>query len=241
MAYKPEDQWNEPEDMARIVAISGLPPAYIQTERLEPVNYNQLWESQLQKINIDNWVQIIPGEQSPDPGYAIHLFIRPQMSFGTGHHATTRMMMQLMRDAVWSDTKVLDMGSGTGILGILAIRLGAAHLTGIDIEDWCTENAGENAIRNGVSTHCTWLTGTAEIIPAQPVFDRILANINRNILLADVGAYCAALKPGGYLFISGFHTSDLPVLEEAFHHQGLRRIQTLSESPWAAALFELNR
>jgi ribosomal protein L11 methyltransferase len=151
------------------------------------------------------------------------------MSFGTGHHATTRLMIHAMRDQVQPNASVLDFGTGTGVLAILAKKMGAGHVVGIDVEDWSVENAIENAQENKVNDI---VFVCADRITNSGPFDLVLANINRNILLEHLSALQTVLAPSGRLIMSGIIEEDLPVMDQALVQQGFQRVSYDQEKGW---------
>jgi ribosomal protein L11 methyltransferase len=153
------------------------------------------------------------------------------MSFGTAHHQTPSMMLSYLAELDMAGRQVLDMGCGTAVLAILAILRGAAYVEAIDIDEWAYNNALENAQRNGVDL--TVRIGDASLLGNQH-FDLIIANINRNILLADMAAYVSVLQPGGTLLLSGFYESDVPVLQQHAESLGLRLDQQKVRQSWTA-------
>jgi ribosomal protein L11 methyltransferase len=170
---------------------------------------------------------------APFPG--MEIVILPKMSFGTGHHQTTHLICQTMFELDFKGKTVLDMGAGTGVLAILAEKLGAQEIVAIEIEAWSAENILENVALNG-STKITAIHGGAEAIGAQP-FDIILANINKNVLLSQLALYAGALVPDGLLLLSGFFTTDAPDLIAAATALGLKHQQTLDRENWAVLQF----
>lgn len=171
----------------------------------------------------------------PEAEYAIR--IDPRMSFGTGHHQTTSQMISRLLEADLTGKEVLDMGCGTSILAILARMRGAHHCWGIDIDEWCVENSRENIALNHLDGIDVTL-GTAETLATMPQFDLIIANINRNILLQDMPAYVSVLRPGGQIFMSGFYTEDISILETRANELGLTLIDTRSRDNWACLAFQ---
>lgn len=236
-AFCAESAWQGEESLRTAETWLGLIPHSLKIKIHAPENYNAAWEAALKPVFVDDFVQILPVGTEALPGFSLTLRIQPQMSFGTGHHQTTRLMMRLMEKQNFTDRNILDMGSGTGILGILAARLHAAQVTGIDIEDWCTENAGENAALNQTEAVCSWITGDVNSIPENAVYDLILANINRNILIRDGAEYIRHLKPGGNLLISGFFAEDAPALKDFFTNAGMIFTESLQEDQWMALSF----
>lgn len=166
------------------------------------------------------------------------LQIIPRQAFGSGEHATTRLMLGLLSDLVpLADTIVIDAGCGTGILGIAALKLGAAHVFAYDIDEWSVRNAQDNYALNGCEAEIA--LGDASCLAAAPQADILLANINRNILLADLPAFAAHLKPAGHLLLSGFYEADIPVLTDAATSLGLTLIDTRSDDDWRALHFQI--
>lgn len=164
------------------------------------------------------------------------LQIIPRQAFGSGEHATTRLMLGLLSDlAPLADTTVIDAGCGTGILGIAALKLGAAHVFAYDIDEWSVRNAQDNYALNGCEAEIA--LGDASCLAAAPQADILLANINRNILLADLPAFVSRLKPAGHLLLSGFYDADIPVLTDAATSLGLTLIDTLADDDWRALHF----
>ena len=176
-------------------------------------NWNALWESSFEPVVVEDFVAIRADFHKVVKGVQYEIVITPKMSFGTGHHATTWLMIHEMRQWDWTKKRVMDFGTGTGILAILASKCGAAEIWGIDNDPWSIENATENTVRNNV--HNIRLELSAEIPPRQ-TFDMILANINRHILLEHAESLCNSLKSGGILIMSGFLVEDLDHMEDAF-------------------------
>jgi len=174
-------------------------------QEIEQVNWNAEWEK-----NFDPF-------HTPKQGYEHLMLIEPKMSFGTGHHQTTHMMIQWTLELPTEGLRVLDMGCGTGILGILTGMRGASHIHGIDIDTWCVENTLENAQRNAIAMSCD--QGGAEAI--KDTYDLIYANINLNVLLVDMNAYVAALADGGTILFSGFYEENVPALRKCAESAGL--------------------
>lgn len=198
------------------------------------VNWNANWESNYQPVTIDDFVHIkAPFHPHPDQPFEHVLEIMPKMSFGTGHHGTTAGIMRQMRGIDFKQKKVLDMGCGTGVLGILAAKLGAIEVVGIDIENWAVENAIENAGRNGVDMQV--IEGGKEKIDSQ--FDVILANINRNIIIDQLPLYAKHLKQGGNLLCSGFYISDVDIIRENAALNSFIFERESNEHNWATVVF----
>ena len=198
------------------------------------VNWNEAWEKNFQPIMVDDKVYIYAPFHPAKPEVPYQLLIEPKMSFGTGHHQTTHMMVQYVLELELMGKRVLDMGCGTGVLAILAAKRGAIDVWAIDIDEWSVENTLENAERNGVVL--TTVQGDKEGLP-EHTFDVILANINKNVLLADMAAYAMHLPTSGEIVFSGFYTHDLADIEQAANVQGLWLVSTKTRDGWQAARF----
>lgn len=204
------------------------------TKEIEQVNWNVEWEKNFSPIIVDDQCSVrAPFHEQPDTEYDI--IIEPKMSFGTGHHATTHMMLQFILKDEWEGKKVLDMGCGTGVLAILAEMRGAKEIDAIDIDNWCYQNTLENVERNNCELISVY-EGGAELLEGRS-YDSIIANINRNILLDQIPLYAECLSPGGKLFLSGFYTEDIPALEEKCKEQGFKMEEQLVRENWTALSF----
>jgi ribosomal protein L11 methyltransferase len=200
-------------------------------------NWNEVWESNFEPIQIRDKVYVRATFHAHKPEFPYEIVIDPKMAFGTGHHETTSMMMDLMLDADFSGKKVLDMGCGTGILAILAGKLGAADITAIDYDPVCYESTIENSALNNIDM-IKALCGSKEAIPDEQ-YNIILANINRNILLDQMKRYSEALKPGGEIYFSGFYESpDLDIIKGEAAKYGLKYISHKKTKDWVAARFK---
>ncbi|MGD9994191.1 MAG: 50S ribosomal protein L11 methyltransferase [Salinivirgaceae bacterium] len=198
-------------------------------------NWNAAWEKNFEPIIIDNTCRIRAPFHESSGNYTYDLIIEPKMSFGTGHHATTALMVKLMLEIDFSGKNVLDMGCGTGILGILASRKNASAVLGIDVDQWSFENTVENAQLNKVA-NLQAVKGDASILRGKS-FDIVLANINRNILLNDMEAYINCLNKGDFLLLSGFYTNDLPLITEKAAKHGMNYLKHLEQDNWVAVQF----
>lgn len=189
----------------------------VKEQEIEQVNWNAEWERNFNPIEVDGRVYIRAPFHAERAGFEYAMLIEPKMSFGTGHHQTTHMMIQWLLETPSNHADVLDMGCGTGILGILAGMRGAKSVHGIDVDTWCIENTLENAQRNGVAMKAD--LGGSEVLSG--TYDLILANINLNVLLADIAHYEKALRKGGSIFFSGFYEDNVPTLRAAAEALGL--------------------
>ncbi len=204
------------------------------SKEIEQVNWNSEWEKNFNPIVVADKCSVrAPFHEKPDTEYDI--VIEPKMSFGTGHHATTHMMLQHILNNEWAGKSVLDMGCGTGVLAILAEMKGATSLDAIDIDNWCYLNTLENVERNNCRNISVY-EGTAELLEGKQ-YDVVIANINRNILVEDIPTYSKCLSSGGKLFLSGFYTEDIPVIEEVCNRNGLKFENKLVKDNWAALSF----
>lgn len=194
-------------------------------------NWNALWESAFEPIEIDGQLLILAPFHHTETHHATKIIINPQMSFGTGHHATTRLMCSCMLNLDFTRKKVLDMGCGTGILSILAKKLGAQQVDAVDHEQWAVENASENAALNNVEINSfhgqsgQWLNNNVQ-------YDVILANINRNIIIRDLANYIKMLDKDGQILLSGFLITDEINLTKALEQQKLKIIEKKSDGEW---------
>ena len=218
IAYIQKDDWNlEILNEVFILNSDEFVIAYTQNE-VEQTNWNSEWEKNFEAIQVDDLVSIrAPFHEKPNLKYDI--IIEPKMSFGTGHHETTHMMIQHLLDVNLEDKKTLDMGCGTGILAIFAEMKGAKPLDGIDIDNWCYLNSIENGERNNCK-HIAFYEGDASLLTTQK-YDVIIANINRNILLNDMKTYTNCLLNNGVLLLSGFYKEDITAIDEEVSKYGL--------------------
>lgn len=201
---------------------------------IEKVNWNEEWEKNFNPILVDDVCSVrAPFHEEPDTEFDI--VIEPKMSFGTGHHATTHMMIQHILKNDWKDKAVLDMGCGTGVLAILTNLKGAKIVDAIDIDNWCYQNTLENIARNECDT-INVEEGGAELLQDRK-YDMILVNINRNILLRDIPTYAKCLNAKGNLFLSGFYEEDIPVIRKACETLDLEYIEHFERENWVAVKF----
>lgn len=204
---------------------------------LEDKNWNEEWEKNFPPVIIGDECIVRASFHHPEKPYKYDIVINPKMSFGTGHHETTSMMLEHQLETDHQDKTVMDAGSGTGILAIMASKRGARLVDAFDIEDWAFENLKENAILNGCSNI---LISQGEVVRAnlrESQYDLILANINRNVLLDEMPEYTKRLKSSGKLILSGFYTEDIPLLEERAGEFGLKKTSFKQKNNWASLVF----
>lgn len=237
LAYVPAARFNE-QQMKELVpdVLYGSSISY-RWERIPGQDWNHEWEKHyFEPIVIGEACVIHSSFHTDYPAAAFDIVIDPKMAFGTGHHETTSLMLEFLLEDDVRGLSFLDMGCGTAVLAILAAMKGASPLLAIDIDEWACRNAVENSGLNGVN-QVEVLQGDASTLTGKHPYDRIYANINRNILLADMAAYKAVLTPDGRLFMSGFYVDDLPVIREEAHHLGLSFLNFKQRNQWCAAQF----
>ncbi|PZD78041.1 50S ribosomal protein L11 methyltransferase [Mesonia sp. K7] len=205
-----------------------------ESKIIEQVNWNEEWEKNFQPIEVNQECHVrAPFHPSKNVKYDI--VIEPKMSFGTGHHATTHMMIEYILENQWQDKKVLDMGCGTGVLAILAAMKGAKPIDAIDIDNWCYLNTLENIERNRCQ-HITAVEGEKSLLKGRS-YDVVIANINRNILWEDLPTYVKTLTEKGEVYLSGFYQEDLPIIREKCESLGLSYQSHKEKENWVAAKF----
>lgn len=196
-------------------------------------DWNEEWEKHyFNPIVFEDKCVIHSSFHKDFPRLQYDIVIDPKMAFGTGHHETTSLMIKRILDADMSGKSVLDMGTGTGVLAILSAMCGAANVVGVEIDPPAYENAVANAQLNG-HPEIDLRLGGADMVTESASFDIVLANINRNIITADIDRYAAALKPGGEMMLSGFYVEDVPVVEAAANACGLERVSVIEKNRWA--------
>ncbi|MFK5958623.1 MAG: 50S ribosomal protein L11 methyltransferase [Lutibacter sp.] len=202
-----------------------------EEEVIEQTNWNSEWEKNFNQIEVDNLVSIrAPFHENPNLKYDI--VIEPKMSFGTGHHETTYMMVQHLLELDLANKKTLDMGCGTGILAIFAEMKGAQPIDAIDIDNWCYLNSVENVERNNCK-HISVFEGDASLL-INKKYDVIIANINRNILINDMNSYMNCLNEHGIILFSGFYKEDIPIIDAEVSKHGLKLETIIERNNWVA-------
>lgn len=241
VAYVPASTYNE-EAVARAISAQPIPVEIsYAAEFVEGRDWNSEWEKNYFKpIVVAGLVAVHSSFHTDVPQARYDIVIDPRMAFGTGHHATTTLMMQsLLANENIRGAKVIDMGTGTGILAILADMLGASDVQAIEIDPYAAENARDNVALNLPDSHVNVITGDASALDALPGFaDIFLANINRNIITGDISRYAAAMKPGATITVSGFYVEDRPVVERAASGAGLILRSVADMDNWSSMTFE---
>lgn len=221
----------ENEELVKELSFEDFSFSYTRTV-IPKTNWNEEWEKNFSPVYVDDLVCIRAHFHPKSNNIKHDIVITPKMSFGTGHHDTTWLVSKTMFSIPFTNTHVLDMGCGTGILAILAKQLGATKLLGIDIDDWSIENSIENAAINAAAD-IEFKKGDASILPGTETFDIILANINKNVLKKDLPAYYACLKKDGHLLLSGFFTADVEELKQLTQSIGFTFIESYNKNEWA--------
>ncbi|MBP0904319.1 50S ribosomal protein L11 methyltransferase [Mariniflexile gromovii] len=233
-AYIQKDEWNASIlDDVQILNSEEFKIAY-EFNEIEQTNWNEEWEKNFNPIIVDDVCTVrAPFHEKPNTQYDI--IIEPKMSFGTGHHETTHMMIQYILKNDFTNKSVLDMGCGTGVLAILAEMKGAKPVDAVDYDNWCYLNSIENVERNNCK-NITVIEGDASVLSGRK-YDIIIANINRNILLNDMETYVSCLNQNGLLFLSGFYNDDIPVIQETCEKYLLKFEEKLERNHWVALKF----
>jgi len=226
-AFIGEENFNE------ILLKETLKGISFSTSIIEEKNWNEEWERNFQPIVVGNFCAIRAEFHQPIKNVEQEIIITPKMSFGTGHHATTYMMIEQMRDIDFKNKTVFDFGTGTGILAIFAEKLGASKIEAIDVDDWSIENAKENVVRNNCSKISLSLSSQ---IPNEQ-FDIILANINRNVILNYLPQLKTSLKTKSYLLLSGLLKIDEKDIIEECNIQNLKLIKNIERNNWVSLVF----
>ena len=202
-----------------------------ESAEIEQVNWNTEWEKNFEAIQVNDQISVRAPFHA-DPKLEYDIVIVPKMSFGTGHHETTHLMLQQLLDLDLAGRSVLDMGCGTGILAIFAEMKGADKIDAIDIDSWCYENSIENAEKNKCN-NITVYQGDAALLKEKS-YDLIIANINRNVLLQDIAIYSRNLAKKGVLLLSGFYKEDIPIIDKEAQRYNLCLEKTLEKNNWVS-------
>jgi ribosomal protein L11 methyltransferase len=210
-------------------------PLLLHSDRVEKQNWNKEWEKNVDPINVDGKIFVRAAFHEPRHSIPHEIIITPKMSFGTGHHQTTYLMLRAQLSIDHKGKQVMDAGCGTAILSIMASKLGAMRVEAFDIDEWSVENGRENIGINKTSNINIRL-GTVRSLAFDKMFDVVLANINKNILLDEMGVYASLLTRGGMLLMSGFHSQDVPDLINKAISLGLEERARDEKESWASLL-----
>lgn len=228
------------EDIVNNFPIMGTNIIYTISEA-EDKDWNEQWEQEgFEPIIVgNNRLAIHDGRHLPSQPADISVEIDARLAFGTGTHETTQMICEWMLDMPMKDLRVMDAGCGTGILGIVALKLKANHVTAYDIDEWSSDNTRHNAVINRVDSQLSVYCGDASLLDSKTAdYDLILANINRNILLNDMPRFCQIMKQDAKLILSGFYTEDIPLLEARGKELGLTLTGTKNRDKWASIIMQ---
>jgi len=229
-AYIPQNIFEETETMQIVHNFEVKCSVNI----IEQQNWNQVWESNFEPISVDNFVGVRAHFHPSFQNTEYEIVITPKMSFGTGHHATTYMMMQLMQHINFKEKSVFDFGTGTGILAILAAKMGSTNILAVDYDDWCIENATENFAQNSVSFIDLLKADTAA---TNEQFDIVIANINKNIILDNLLLLAKSVVKSGMVLLSGLLQEDESEIVAASTHFGWKHVETCTKGNWIALKF----
>lgn len=221
------------KELLRMDAFSGV--HLMAVSAMPDKDWNEVWEASYQPVVINERCRVRAPFHEADPNFEFDLVIEPKMSFGTANHETTAQIIALMLETDFKGKDVLDMGSGTAVLAILAKKLGSAHTVAIDNDEWAYNNAFTNVALNGIDDIKIVLGDAGAIGDEQ--FDVVLANINRNILLRDMKCYVDAMRPKARIFFSGFYTEDLDYIKTEAERLGLHYVRHSAKNNWVAAEF----
>lgn len=228
------------EDIVNNFPIMGTNIIYT-IKKAEDKDWNEQWEQEgFEPIIVgNNRLAIHDGRHLPSRPADISVEIDARLAFGTGTHETTQMICEWMLDMPMKDLRVMDAGCGTGILGIVALKLKASHVTAYDIDEWSSDNTRHNAIINCVDSQLSVYCGDASLLDSKTAdYDLVLANINRNILLNDMPRFCQIMKQDAQLILSGFYTEDIPLLEARGKELGLTLTGTKNRDKWASIIMQ---
>lgn len=204
----------------------------IKIEKPDDINWNEQWEKNFDPVFIDDKVQIRAIFHKPQANYDYDVVINPKMAFGTGHHETTHLIVAEQLTMDHKDKCILDVGTGTGLLAIMAYKLGAKSITATDIDDWCINNSRENLELNSVKNF-EILQGTIDKLTLSGPYDIIYANINKNVLMDEISFYSSLIRDKGILVLSGFYSEDIDDLKEKAVQNNLNLLHTNTRNNWA--------
>lgn len=235
--YIPAHVFDEQQVTSITEKYSHLTPINYTFSTIKRRNWNEEWEKSYEPIIIGNQCLVRASFHEGLGTYPYEIIINPKMSFGTGHHETTALMLENQLVISHTGKRVLDVGCGTGILAIMACKRGAAKVDAFDIDEWAVENSRENFELNSCNT-ATIQQGTIREVKLTPSYDIVLANINRNVLLDEIPVYATLLPAGGMMLLSGFYEKDIADIESLATTQGFSKREQRIKQPWASLVFE---
>ena len=239
-AYIQQSVWNE-DRMQEAIQDFLLPEVKISYTLAEAPDedWNQVWEEEgFQPVQVSDEIVVHDVKHTDVPQVKYDILIMPRLAFGTGSHETTRLILRTLAHLDLEGKHIIDAGTGTGILAIMAVKRGAVSVFAYDIDEWSVENTKDNLLLNHIYNNVAVVCGDSSVLEGQPKADLLIANINRNILLQDLPRFASFLKPNGQMILSGFYLEDVQPLSEAAAKQGLTLKKTESEQEWAMLLFE---
>jgi len=236
-AYISEDKFSHPGLQSLFNDYRKQTRIWYELKKIPKVNWNEEWEKNYDPILVDDKIYVRATFHEAKPTYPYEIIITPKMSFGTGHHETTHQLLALQLEVDHKEKKVLDVGSGTGILAIMAAKLGASSVAATDIDDWCVENSLENFALNAVEPAFVE-KGVIRTLGLKDQYDVIIANINTNVLLDEIAVYATLLVDQGYLFLSGFYETDLPQILEMTTKHNLKEVKHTTRKNWVGLILQ---
>ena len=236
-AYIPEDIFNHPAVQVLFNNYRQQTRIWYELKKIPKQNWNQEWETNYEPIQVGDQIFVRATFHDPQPDFPYEIVINPKMSFGTGHHETTSQVLALQLEVDHKGKKLLDVGTGTGILAIMAAKLGASQVDATDIDEWCIENSLENFQLNDVSPGFV-KKGIIKELDIEGSYDIVIANINTNILLDEMSYYAALIEDNGYLLLSGFYDFDLEKVNEKARSLNLQLQKSVEKNKWTAAIFQ---
>lgn len=239
-AYISEEHFDHPALQVLFNDYRDQTRIWYELKKIKKENWNEEWEKNYDPIKVGEEIHVRATFHPSDPSFPYEIVINPKMSFGTGHHETTAQMLALQLGVDHQGKKVIDIGSGTGILAIMASKLGAATVAATDIDDWCIDNATENFELNQVIPQFV-SKGVIKALDIQESYDIVLANINTNILLEEMEDYVALMSKEATLFLSGFYDFDKPKIIEKAQSLGLKEVTASEKNKWCAVVLEKAR
>ncbi len=236
-AYIAESEFDHPSVQILFNNYRQQTRIWYELKKIKKENWNEEWEKNYDPIKVGDQIYVRADFHAPDPAFPYEIVINPKMSFGTGHHETTSQMLALQLGIDHQDKKVIDIGSGTGILAIMADKLGAQSVAATDIDEWCIENSRENFDLNQVTPDFV-KQGVIKDLQIEGSYDIVLANINTNILLEEMEAYRALMGDNAFLLLSGFYDFDKVRIIEKAQKIGLKEIASSEKNKWCAVVFD---
>lgn len=230
--YIQETLWDTARTMEGVEPCVGGVEMEWEAEDAPDEDWNATWEAEgFTPIEIDGRVRIRSTNHASDAGMEMEIVISPKMAFGTGHHETTRMITRWLMENEMAGKRVMDMGCGTGILGIVAWKRGAERVDAVDIDEWSVRNTLENAALNGAEINA-WQGDARAVEEKRGEYDVFIANINRNILMAGMGLYAGSMRQGGVMVLSGFLEEDVEPLRKCCEAEGMEMVGSDGEGEW---------